>query len=159
MNRNRAINDSKTINTTVIVIVYTIVMKTIVIHLRNKFSNNMFYRSHYHDQNRLNKETKEDVRNELALQELDKVENYPVKFKYTFKFTSRKLDVINCSCMIKCIEDGLIDAGIIIDDAPSFINGIEIEINDEKQDVLWKEEMLKKRVYVEVKVEIIDIKK
>lgn len=51
-----------------------------------------------------------------------KVKTYPVEITYIFNFKSKPLDTTNCTYMVKMLEDGLIQNGIIENDSPEYVS-------------------------------------
>lgn len=59
-----------------------------------------------------------------VLEEVSKLEKqieYPVDITYVFNFKGNPLDTTNCTFMVKMIEDGLVQAGLLADDDPTHI--------------------------------------
>lgn len=50
-----------------------------------------------------------------------KVTQYPVVIYYDWYFTGTALDTLNCAFMCKMIEDGMVHAKILDDDATKFV--------------------------------------
>lgn len=48
----------------------------------------------------------------------------PVRLVVRFYFKNRPLDVSNCFFMVKCIEDGLVRCGVLVDDTPEHVKSI-----------------------------------
>ena len=53
-------------------------------------------------------------------------EAYPVDLHFIFTFKKQPLDCSNCTYMVKLLEDGLIEHGIIKDDKPNYVGSITI---------------------------------
>lgn len=46
---------------------------------------------------------------------------YPVRIRYDFHFVSKPLDTLNCGMMAKMLEDGLVAAKVLKDDATEYV--------------------------------------
>ena len=58
---------------------------------------------------------------------LKPVVNYPVKISYYFLFKGTALDSTNCFYMAKLLEDCMVKAGILRDDAPKYVKSSSVE--------------------------------
>lgn len=61
-----------------------------------------------------------------------KVGKYPVEIFYDFHFTKNPLDSLNCAMMAKMIEDGMVGAGVLVDDDPKYV--VESHLKTQKSD-------------------------
>lgn len=51
---------------------------------------------------------------------------FPVRCTYSFIWHKRSLDASNCTFMLKLLEDGLVNAGILPDDSIDYVSEIKI---------------------------------
>lgn len=63
-----------------------------------------------------------------------KVTDYPINVTYDFYLKGRPVDWVNLSAMAKMIEDGLVKAGVLADDAPKFVAQGMLISNKSKRD-------------------------
>lgn len=66
--------------------------------------------------------------NVWAIQPKKYTGDFPVHISYSFKFKGRKLDASNCVYMLKLIEDGLVECGVIPDDNPKYVRSFSVEV-------------------------------
>lgn len=59
---------------------------------------------------------------------------FPVHMHYHFRLHGTRLDVSNHAYMLKMVEDGLVDAGVIPGDDPKYVAGITITSEKDQAD-------------------------
>jgi Holliday junction resolvase RusA-like endonuclease len=74
-----------------------------------------------------------EVVNQCRKQKLKKAEG-KVYLNFIFSFKGRTLDHLNCSHMAKMIEDGLVRAGILIDDNIKYVESVTIKSQKGEKD-------------------------
>ena len=114
----------------------------ITIELPEKISSNEFYNAHYHRRSPIKHEYYLAVKHALQESKTDKVVEYPVQMKFTFKLTGRLFDVSNCASMVKMIEDGLVQNKILEDDTNKYVNGICVFVERSQDKKNWVEIIL-----------------
>jgi hypothetical protein len=97
---------------------------------------NKLYGMYYHRRSDIFNDFRVSVASEVKKQNIKPFKEYPLHFTYTFYFMKKPLDIINCSGMIKVIEDSLRYCKILENDDLKFVKGITIlqEKSEEKYD-------------------------
>lgn len=88
--------------------------------LPDKVTTNAYYAAHYLKRSNIKQGFKEAAI--LAARNKGKIDEYPINVTYSFHLIGRPVDWVNLSAMAKMIEDGLVQAKVIEDDAPKFIS-------------------------------------
>lgn len=60
------------------------------------------------------------------------ITSYPVKIRYDFYWKGRCLDTVNQSSMVKFLEDGMREIGLLEDDSPKYVS--EMTMSSQKGD-------------------------
>ena len=120
----------------------TSMFKKMKIPLLERVSLNKFYRGmHWTERKRIADEWHLVILNVLREPKHRFIEinlkDYPLVFTYTFRFKKNPQDWLNCSGMVKLIEDGFVKGGLIIDDSPKYIYGgdTRVERTEEEEHV------------------------
>lgn len=67
---------------------------------------------------------------------LPKIQKFPVILHFICEFEGRVLDSFNCVYMCKCIEDGLVRAGMLPDDSPKYVKYAYCEPRKGEKDLI-----------------------
>lgn len=98
--------------------------------LQEKISTNKIYSSHWAEKSRILDDLKDAVYYTLVKDGAPKIQRFPIEMEWLFSFKGRKLDTINCSGIVKCIEDALVQAEVFPDDTPKYVNSHKIMVSD-----------------------------
>lgn len=91
-----------------------------------KVSTNKYFRMNHHPRSELNNAIYLTTLDAVRKEKLESITTFLIKMRYTFFQNGTLLDASNCSGMAKALEDGLVKAGVMPDDNPRYVKGIEI---------------------------------